>query len=59
MLYSKNLIEIVSTANILIFILVIPFFPEQVYLKHAVDKMKTSNVPNVVTENPLDKLDCE
>lgn len=28
-----------------------------VYLKHAVDNIKTSNVPSVVAENPLDKLD--
>ncbi|KAL1512479.1 hypothetical protein ABEB36_002064 [Hypothenemus hampei] len=27
------------------------------YLKHAVDNIKTSSVPNVITENPLDKLD--
>lgn len=33
--------------------------PEQNYLKHAFDKMKASNVPNVVTENSLDKLDCK
>ncbi|KAJ8963281.1 hypothetical protein NQ318_018748 [Aromia moschata] len=28
-----------------------------VYLKHAVENIKTSNVPSVVAENPLDKLD--
>ena len=33
-------------------------FLENLYLKHAVDNIKTSNVPSVVAENPLDKLDC-
>lgn len=30
---------------------------KNVYIKHAVDNIKTSNVPSVVAENPLDKLD--
>ncbi|XP_044264954.1 RNA transcription, translation and transport factor protein [Tribolium madens] len=29
----------------------------QVYIKHAVENLKATNVPTVVTENPLDKLD--
>lgn len=28
-------------------------------MKHAVDKLKSTNVPNVVAENILDKLDCK
>ncbi|ENN74646.1 hypothetical protein YQE_08765, partial [Dendroctonus ponderosae] len=32
-------------------------FSENVYLKHAVENIKTCNVPSVVAENPLDKLD--
>lgn len=33
-------------------------FVEKVYIKHAVENIITSNVPKVVAENPLDKLDC-
>lgn len=32
---------------------------ENVYNQHAVEHIKADNVPNVVAENPLDKLDCE
>jgi len=34
------------------------WFAENVYIKHAVENIITSNVPKVVAENPLDKLDC-
>ncbi|XP_066262709.1 RNA transcription, translation and transport factor protein isoform X1 [Euwallacea similis] len=30
---------------------------ECAYLKHAVENIKTANIPSVVAENPLDKLD--
>jgi len=30
---------------------------KNIYIKHAVDNIKISNVPSVVAENPLDKLD--
>lgn len=35
------------------------FFLENVCNQHAVENIKTENVPNVVAENPLDKLDCK
>lgn len=33
--------------------------PENSYNQHAVEHIKSVNVPNVVAENPLDKLDCK
>lgn len=32
---------------------------ENVYNQHTVGQIKSENVPNVVAENPLDKLDCK
>lgn len=32
---------------------------EDVYNKHAVENIESERVPNVVAENPLDKLDCK
>jgi hypothetical protein len=29
------------------------------YVKHAVENLQSTNVPSVVAENPLDKLNCE
>lgn len=35
------------------------YFLENVYNQHAVEHIKSENVPNVIAENPLDKLDCK
>lgn len=32
---------------------------EDVYTKHAVENIKSISEPNVVAENPLDRLDCK
>lgn len=34
-------------------------FLENVYLKYAVENIRSTNAPTVVAENPLDKLDCK
>lgn len=39
--------------------LMVLLFSENVYKQHAVENIKSLNVPSVVAENPLDKLDCK